>query len=289
MRIEYREDGTADVYVRQSWLNDARDCLEKGRRGIIHPLMAVPTDAACIGTAVHAGAEAYCNDDLLTVNEVTEASLARWDQLVQEPLRFVTYTATSARAEVAALSRSWYMGLRQYATASDVVAVEHQFVHHVDTIKMSTTPWHSDMDVRIWLTGTIDLVRGDGLWDWKTSKKKYVWRDKQSDAIQPTVYAAAAVAEGWLEWPVRFTYGVMLRGSSDTQVVHVNRTEDHYAWLRRSIRPLVRQAIQLGLEDEWPHKDNHALCTDTWCPYWAMCKGAHLAPVSFHQPRKAQP
>jgi hypothetical protein len=133
----------------------------------------------------------------------------------------------------------------------------------------------------IHLEGTMDLVQFDGLWDWKTSTKKYSWRDKQQENIQASVYAAAAVANGWLEYPVRFNFGVLLRGTADTQVCTVTRDRDHEVWLRKQIRNLVLAALVLGDGNQWPTNDTGALCSPVWCGHWDTCKGETLSYVSY--------
>lgn len=279
MRVQYHDDGTADVFLRQSWITDARDCLEKGRFTMNQPDLAVPSEAALIGTSVHAGAEAYCLDDLLTVNEVVDASVTEWEQLLTQPVKWVKYTEAQARAELIALSQAWYRELRPYVTAP--IGVEQEFCFQF------TTFWFGDMEVRVWFKGTIDLVQPDSVWDWKTSKKKYSWRDKQSDNIQSTVYAAAAVAHGWHSWDVPFKFGVLVREQHVAQIVHITRTPSHVEWLTRLIEPMVRLAVAIGPDQSWPMNDSHGLCNEVWCPYWAQCKGRFLAPVPFPQSRKA--
>jgi len=136
-----------------------------------------------------------------------------------------------------------------------------------------------DLDVRVHGEGTVDLVVTNErvpLWDWKTAGRKFQVREKQEKSIQPTMYAAAAVAHGMATYPVGFNFGVMVRGGS-AQIVTVTRNEGHVEWLRRQIRPFIRAAIEMGTDNTWPVNDTHYLCSDTWCPNWSHCKGAALA------------
>ena len=94
------------------------------------------------------------------------------------------------------------------------------------------------------------------------------------------MYVAAAVANGWLEYPATFKYGVLVRGGK-AQIVPVHRNESHTEWLREIIRPFVRSAISLGTEDPWTRNDTHFLCSSTWCSYWSVCKGSKLAPADI--------
>lgn len=280
MRIQFDEEtNTYDVFLRQSWLGDARDCLEKGRYLMTQPELSIPSEAAVIGTSLHAGAEAFCRDDLLTRDEVVALAVAAYDDLITQPMKWVNHTVEQARDEVVGLAKSWYRNLAPHVTSP--THVEQEFCIPFDT-------YRDDLghEVNIWMKGTIDLVQTDSVWDWKSGKRKYSWRDKQSDAIQPTVYAAAAVHEGWLSWPVQFKYGLVQRTTFDSQIVHVTRTPDHVEWLKRQIRPVVALALRMGTQATWPSNDQHGLCNDVWCPYWSQCKGANLAPVPFPQSRK---
>ena len=46
---------------------------------------------------------------------------------------------------------------------------------------------------------------------------------------------------------------------------------EHYDWLRTKCTDIAR-LIEVGMES-WPKNDNHALCSEKWCPAWANCKG----------------
>ena len=82
-------------------------------------------------------------------------------------------------------------------------------------------PLFESRDRTVGIKGTIDYAAPDGtLYDWKTTSKKYDQRDKQKAAIQPTVYATAAMhgalpSEYRYEYPIRFHYGVMVRGEAE--------------------------------------------------------------------------
>jgi hypothetical protein len=276
MRIETNEDNSLDVYLRQSWLSNARDCLEKGRWGMLNE-QTQSSDLAAIGTAVHAGAERYCNNPSVDIDDVVDAAVRRWHEQVQaEEIRWGKFNADLGETEVRNLALSWWRNLRHNVEAPRYV--EHDFNVLFDTFTFNST-WQQE--VRVHLKGTIDLVQFQNMWDWKTSSKKYSWRDKQSDSIQASVYAAVAQQSGWLEYPVHFNFGVLIRGTSDSQVVHVTRDANHTEWLRSQIRSIVTMALSVGTHQQWPTNDTGGLCSDLWCENWANCKGSLLAPVPF--------
>lgn len=272
MRIERTDDGVVHVYLRQSWLSNARDCLEKARH-LIHN-ESISSDAAAIGTAVHAGAEAACSDGSISDTHVVAAAVNEWNRIIgDEPVKWVKYDAESGRAEVARLAQSWHHNLRQHVTAPRFV--EHQFEIVFDQFE------HDGDTVVVHLKGTIDLVQFHDMWDWKTSSKKFSWRDKQNDSIQASLYAAVAVQEGWLQYPVNFNFGVLVRGTNNSQVVTVRREASHTEWLKRQIRTTVSMALSVGTDLPWPTNDTGGLCSPVWCDNWASCKGSLLAPVPY--------
>ena len=86
------------------------------------------------------------------------------------------------------------------------------------------------------------------------------------------------------EWPYRypilFHFGVMVRGeaaAATTQIVDVQRTKAHEAWLTDHLRTYVDVADALGVKRPWQRNEDHYLCSSTWCPWWSVCKGARLS------------
>lgn len=272
MKIETSDTGAVTVTVRQSWLNDATTCAERGRRMIIDPTRSITADSAAIGTTVHAGIEAA-----ILGNDVGDAMLQAWDEIAREPIkRTLGWSDHECVAEAVRMFRMWDRDIRPHI--GDPVHVEHGFNVHWFDLRVG------DRDVAVRISGTIDLITTTSLWDWKTAGRKYSAKEKQDTAIQPTAYAVAANRLELLDWPCEFTYGVMVRGKDETQMLSVRRTRNHEVWLARLVEPLVRQAVLVGTDNSWPVNDTHSLCSERWCSWWADCKGAALAPTDLHQP-----
>lgn len=270
MRVEETADGY-DVYVRQSWINDAMMCNERGRQAIIRPEWSQPNDATILGTAVHAGIAHILSGNANGHAMATETL----NELLTQPFMRTKYGDDELHALATELVAEWERGIAPHV--APVVAVEKEFEFLLDEFVEPTT----SKTIRIIGKGTIDLVTESDLWDWKTAGRKYSAREKQSQAVQPTMYAAAAVALGWLEYPVTFNYGVMVRGGK-AQIVPVHRNESHTQWLRDIVRPLVRTAMLLGTDHSWAKNDTHYLCSDTWCSWWSICKGSKLSPSDIN-------
>jgi len=265
MKIESIAGGH-EIRVRQSWVNDAIMCNERGRQGIIRPEWSQPNDATILGTAVHAGIASVLMGDA-DGNAVAHQTL---NELLAEPFMRTKYSDEQLHDFVIELMSEWKHGLRPHV--DEVVGVEQEFefvLDEFDDIHLG--------HIRIVGTGTIDLVTKTSLWDWKTAGRKYNAKEKQSQAIQPTMYSAASVAMGWLTYPVTFNYGVLVRGGK-AQLLPVFRNESHTEWLRDMVRPLVMTALSLGTDTPWVKNDTHYLCSQTWCSWWSICKGSKLSP-----------
>lgn len=268
MKFTYHDNGDISVYVRQSWLNDAVSCNERGRQGIIRPEWSMPNDATILGTAVHAGIASVLEGK----GQPVKVALEELNRLLDEPFQRVKYTNEELYDHVTELISEWEKNIAH--TLGEVKGVEKSFTFELDKFMLG------NRNIVVNGVGTIDCVTDTAIWDWKTAGKKYSAREKQSQAIQPTMYVAAAVANGWLEYPATFKYGVLVRGGK-AQIVPVHRNESHTEWLREIIRPFVRSAISLGTEDPWTRNDTHFLCSSTWCSYWSVCKGSKLAPADI--------
>lgn len=266
MRVEHREHGI-DVYVRQSWINDAMMCSERGRQAIVRPEWSKPNDATILGTAVHAGIASVLGG----VGSGVKVAHETLNELLTQPFMRAKYSDEQLHDHVIELMGEWEKNIAP--TLDEVVAVEKDFSFELDKFDDPTI----GQTITVYGKGTIDLVTKSSLWDWKTAGRKYSAKEKQSQAIQPTMYSAASVAMGWLEYPVTFNYGVLVR-SGRAQIVSIHRNESHTEWLRDIVRPLVRTTLLLGTDSPWPKNDTHYLCSDMWCSWWSICKGSKLSP-----------
>lgn len=266
MRID-SNDTTVNAYVRQSWIGDALMCNERGRQGMLRPEWSLPNDATILGTAVHAGIAAV----LLGESSATAVARTELERLIDEPFMRVKYENYQLFEYAEALCDEWEKEIAP--TLGKVLFVEKEFeflLDRYDDPQVGKT-------INVWGKGTIDCITDTAVWDWKTAARKYSAKEKQSQAVQPTMYCAASVDAGWHEYPVTFKYGVMVRGGK-AQTVLIHRNESHVDWLREQVRPLVRTACLVGTDYSWVKNDTHYLCSATWCPWWSICKGSKLSP-----------
>lgn len=270
------EDGRWRHSFSQSWLNDLELCDERGRLDLVGELPRIESDAASLGTAVHAGAEFVLRDwkeydspgSLDDAKQVAQLTLT--EMIAMPNWQWKKYDEASMRALADTHVTNWYQQVLPKLSPPD--EIEWSFKR----------TFHEDDKRQVVFTGTADLVVDPELWDWKTSGRPYNIKDKQKAAIQPTIYSWARAAETGAAPPWRFNYVVMIHPSSKTgkgataqvQELSVLRHAGHVEWLRKRVLA-VAEMIEAGLP-HWPMKDDGWHCSTKWCPAYARCKGEHV-------------
>lgn len=289
MKTRTLEDGRVELTMRQSSFGTFGICQERARRENLEGAVQVDTDAAVVGTCVHAAIELDLSDKIVggegySFDTLLETFNAEWDDWSARPtFRHVKYNDTSARKWGGVCLRHWYDGIREQL---DPIEVEWGFNFQV---------YEDDWSV-IRYSGTCDLIdRNFGLVDWKTSGRgPYQEWEKQRWAAQPTVYTQAywdacvhgefGDGEPSIEtegvFPIDFTYGVM--HANGIQVFRVQRGPEEWAWQLEKAKQVL-SLIDTTYDSEhaiwdrtWPTNDEHALCSPLWCPEWSTCKGTFV-------------
>jgi hypothetical protein len=276
------------ITLRQSWLDSATICPERGRLGIVKPEWdQLDSDEALIGTAMHAGVEAFlrghCDDPAEFAHNYASTMI--------DPAT-VRWTKRTSISEIADLAHGCATEWRQhiYPMVPDGGRTEVTF----------QTPMFHRGDWTVLLSGTVDYVLGGEMWDWKSSGSRD-WKpwEKQRWAVQPTAYAYAAMngaVQGFTatSWPLTFRYGVVYKprsknGGYDHDIITVTRTQGDVDWMMAKARTYVDLALT-ALDITWPQIDseNH-LCSTNWCPWWSTCKGAHVSEDNYVTPSQTVP
>jgi len=269
-------DNEGRVYVRQSYLNDLILCPERARLGVVRKDMRVGSDATIMGTAVHSAIELVLGagvnrDDMVAHGLEKFAELretTQWRETNIDPDKYEVF--------IDSMCGSWY----------DEIMPEVEFGGHIEMpfkfpLGMTVGNW------AVWCEGTMDYVDPNGVvWDWKTASRSYNALEKQRTSIQATVYSSAIVELGMKEdFPVTFRYGVMIRQAKPrAQIVTVHRTNSHYRWLQHSVSPAIQSSILIGEDNRWMTNDSHHLCSERWCSFWSICKGAYMSPSDMSLP-----
>jgi hypothetical protein len=264
VKIRTNPDGSVDVWVRQSWLDNATRCPEQGRLDIVNNWRS-ENDLTAIGTAVHKGISEKLLGSLAPIHAIAEME---WARIRDGGIKMLRYTEFECIQHIHHCLDTWERGLRHLVRSDQIVGVEKQFEFPMFEAS------HNGHPVRVHGQGTIDVVTKTSVIDWKTASRRYNAKEKQTYAVQPTMYSMAAVELFGHDYPVQFQYGVMIRGAG-VQVVDVTRDRGHVNWMRHQIEPFVRMALT-NLDSTWPLNDTHYLCNATWCMYYAICKGAYI-------------
>lgn len=287
-------DGRRLHRVRQSSLSETDICLERSRFEMTGTMPRVDNDAAEIGTACHAGFE-LCLEGILedgvaySLGTAREAAQHELTELMQsEHWRWVKFAdEADARWFVDAVVTMWY---RETLPKLRPVLLEYTFGPIV---------LYEDDERVVEVKGTIDyLDERMGLVDWKTGSRKHEPWQQSRWAIQPTTYTWAAVHDGLVKPDshgiVPFHYEVFWRkatGHIEYQPYKVDRHAGDWAFLKEKALTLARLTEATypnegpAVLDRWPMNDNHALCSEVWCPAWSPnpetgfpgCKGAYYA------------
>lgn len=274
MNFETDDFGNSVIVVRQSWLNDALICNERARLGIIKPDWRMETDVTALGTAVHAAIEDVL-DNRCSPESISDSAEQHVKAIDVEFKWTSLKTMSEMHAHGREMSRAWAKDIYPHVKLGGMI--EHKFRDYMGEIVVD------DKRHFIVYSGTMDYVAPNNtIWDWKTAGRKYQQWEKQRGSVQASVYSRAGVKTGIVsEYPVSFNFGVMTRTKvSEGQIVKCRRTEAHSSWIDQQTRNIVSAALRMGVNNSWPTNDQSALCSEQWCAYWSICKGAHLDEVA---------
>lgn len=254
--------------IRQSTIKTLDMCSERARSELAGEMPEQETDAACAGTAVHAGIEASLDSvlhsgeplSLATTNEV-----AQWEfsGLMTAPsFTWVKYDEAKCRDGIYNCIATWY---NDVLPGLKPKAVEQHF---------SGLTIHEDDKRVINLSGTVDLVDESGVTiDWKTASREYKRWEKQRWDIQATQYTWAMKELGLISpvgpWDFEF---VVMTLDGGLQRVPITRHEGDHEWLKKRCIAMA-ELIEADLSI-WPLNDNGWWCSSKWCGKWDQCKGA---------------
>lgn len=269
------------ILVRQSWIGDALLCAQRAKYAMTYTDLRTGSDATAIGTGIHASIEKYLNGEIpdsisfhRNIREEVGYELAKDIKLTK-----ISNNPDIMWKQIESMATAWWDDIRPSVLLGG--ATEYKFKAPLSI--------YADNGMEIWLEGTIDYVSPDGtLWDWKTAGRAYGLREKHEQSHQATCYITALRALGIIpdtDEASLFRFGVMIRQSSPkAQILTVSRDKGQTEFLRRQIKSILDTAIKSWDSADWVINDQHFLCTQTWCDYWTMCKGAHWTDEACQAP-----
>jgi hypothetical protein len=256
-----------NVYtLSQSWINTFMNCPEQARLEMEGILPRKESDATAIGTAMHTSIESVLRDG--TSMEQAEANGHTTLEALMELPEFNFVQVKTPETMFRTFDRVFHT----WGNEIFPQLPQTQFVEYPFNVVLCETP-----TATIRLKGSIDFVDElNEIWDWKTANRAYDQWQVDRYKIQPTAYSYGLFMSSDLELtePVTFNYAVMMKSKQDCQVLTTQRDSSHWSWLQEQCRTIVT-LIEAGLP-RWPLNDQHALCSETWCSAWKLCKGAHL-------------
>lgn len=269
MRVD---EETHRVFVRQSWLKDMLLCPERARFNVVQPEFKTTNDSAAIGTAVHAGIEAILTKRV-DVNDAADVSLDKFKELEKVGVNHTNVDPDSWHRHVIGLTRAWVNDI--YPSVPSGGQAEVPFA----------VPTGAFVNGReLWFEGTMDYLHETGVWDWKTAARKYSLLEKQSQDIQSSIYSYAGHKLGVIGEKSIFNFGVMIRVSNAYgQIVSVSRSKAHGDFVIKQAQSACASVFAMtsgtGIptENRWLINDQHYLCSQRWCSWWSVCKGAHIS------------
>lgn len=272
MKSYVMEDGRWHHKFSQSWIKTTDICLERARMEHAKTMPNIESDAACIGTAMHLGVETCIASEGLPLHQVIEIAQDEFSRLMRldgtngDPearhaegvFKWIKYDEAKARHLINLFTGYWY----------DEVWISL----HIDGARTEwdfKVPVVDDAERLIELTGTADYVRGAHIMDWKTSGGgPYKAWEHQRWNIQATAYTYAL--HQWVD--ARPTFELVVMHAKGVQRLPIQRGPEHWAWLQTKVTDLAH-LIECEVPT-WIKSDNHALCSEKWCPAWLTCKGA---------------
>lgn len=269
MRIDKE---TNRVFVRQSWLKDMLLCPERARLAVVQPEFKTQNDSAAIGTAVHAGIEAVLAGNA-SVKDAPDISLIKFKELESAGINHTNVNPDSWHDHVLGLTEAWVKDILPKVPMGGSCEVP---------FSVPTGAFVNGME--LWFEGTMDYLHELGIWDWKTAARKYSALEKQSQDIQSSIYSYAGHKLGITQEKSIFNFGVMIRvNNAYGQIVSVHRSKAHGDFVVKQAMSAVATACammkgnDLPTDERWLINDQHYLCSQRWCPWWSVCKGAHIS------------
>lgn len=261
MKITAGTDGVKEVTFHQSFLNDYHMCPARAIWNIERfPNGTPPSTATAIGTAMHAGIEAFYHgaDPAHSIREAWEQEEAI-PGFVKDP----KIDRVKALTIASNCYRAWVRDIEP--RVGEPTDIELKF-------RVLVEEAHG---VRLYLGGTIDAVCDGIIWDWKTAASMYKYQQWEVDRwfFQPTVYTYALALLDGNENPRLFNYGIVEKRKSPVgHTMMTVRSRKNWDFLRDQMWSIYHNVS--GTEVQ-PLNDQGWWCSPKWCAHYDLCKGAH--------------
>ena len=251
---------------RQSDVGTFRHCPEQFRLKQTTYYTDLPGRSTLLGTAVHAAIETAIRwavaHDLPTVEESADLAVAELNLLLERHEARPDIPLGTAQTMARDIVTRWHDLVVPELDWNAEMLVEHQF---------HRTLWEDEYRT-IAIQGTIDLVNGGAIWDWKTGARIPRSNAVASgrETVQHVVYSAA-MAEDVTRPTHTFRYCYLPR-TGGFQVTEVASTSMDVALLVRELLGMAHLAE--ATPETYPLRPTDWWCSDRYCPVWQDCRGS---------------
>lgn len=273
------------IHLHQSDLKN--HCLEKLRLDTIAVGPRQENDAATVGTVLHTVIEdELVNGFYESEQHAVQHGAYKYVELLEQysadgnPYVMGTFGShEKALFSLENLVRSWYRCDDRSNMLSSVEAPIIEWKFDLPFTEVKYGKKKTDI-IPVFLAGMSDIIWQNKVIDWKSSSSEYRRWELQRWGRQPDVYTWAAAQAGLIapnkDGLYDFEFKVFVRGNQPIlpQTVTVQRGPNNWLWLGTIVDRLVKMAMTVGVENEWPLDDQHVLCSPKWCGFFDVCKGA---------------
>ncbi|SFI74950.1 PD-(D/E)XK nuclease family protein [Nitrosomonas sp. Nm34] len=264
--------------IRASSLSPLFECAHRWEAIYIDRMRSSFGRRAALGTAIHAGAEAF---DIARINgesiSVDEACIAFMDELSNQE------EGVDPRIDNLSIKDSQAIGIKLVSDYCNHIAPKFQYV----AVEMETKPYDINCGhgVTIRLTGKLDRARihsyqgGTGITDLKTGKKAVI---KDEETRLPKANIAGHGAQvGIYELLYEFTTSDKI--TAPAEIIGMSTESSHQIAIGTisnakqivtgtDIQPgLLEFAADMFASGKFPPNTKSMLCSSKYCPRWNTC------------------
>jgi len=246
---------------RQSDVGTFRHCPEQLRLKWSVPYTDMPGRTTLLGTAVHAVIERALLEDS-TEAQARSAVRDGLEALLDGTEHRPDLKRPEALDMASDIVGRWFAEVLPLLDLTGEVFVEHRFTRTV----------YQDDQRTIRIQGTIDLVDGSTVWDWKTGNMVYRPEAVRTgrETVQHVFYCAAMSAAELPDLTHTFRYAFMPRRGG-VSIVEAAPGPAEFRWLMRELRGMA-DLIE-ARPRTWPLRPTDWWCSDKYCPVWRDCRG----------------
>lgn len=285
--------GVWEHHIRQSDINDFRECPEKFRQTRHGEVAKWENDSAVVGTACHLAYQSLLEGWVDSMADAIEVALTELAKLWPTCRRVQIKSEEHARESVIGCIHSFVNEVMDSLLNDEVLATEIRF-----NVLANETPSR-----KLYLSGTSDVWTKRKLVDFKHSARdwaKDAWKIERYN-VQSTLYVWArdqveikadqgrkfSLDYAWEDEFYPFEFIVISPETFNVYRQTVQRRVKDARFLHDEIQAMC-DAIEYLPKNRWPKRSEDWQCSPKWCPAWSNCRGKYLGPDPWGLMEKAE-